>query len=82
MGLPLLLDGTEGQAALAARRLGEALRALTGVVVGYVDERLTTRQAERELLAMGHGRRRRRLLGDQVAAALILQQRLASEHRR
>ncbi|MGH7698660.1 MAG: Holliday junction resolvase RuvX [Candidatus Dormibacteria bacterium] len=78
VGLPLDLDGGEGPAAAAARRLGERLRTLSGLPVAYADERLSSKQAERQLLAAGMRRGRRRQLGDQVAAALILQQVLVA----
>jgi putative transcription antitermination factor YqgF len=47
--------------------------------VTYLDERLTTKQAERHLIASGASRARRRQVGDQVAATLILQQVLATQ---
>lgn len=65
VGLPLLMDGSEGSAAALARRLGDRIRDRLGLPVEYEDERLTTVEAERE----GHGEPR-----DDVAAALILQQ--------
>ena len=65
MGLPLLLDGREGEAARLARRLGERVQRALGLPVEYEDERLSTVAAERE----GDGAPR-----DDVAAALILQQ--------
>jgi putative Holliday junction resolvase len=73
VGLPVRLDGSRGPEALAARELGDRLRTATGLPVTMVDERLTTAQAERELLAAGERRRRRRAVTDSVAAALILQ---------
>jgi putative Holliday junction resolvase len=73
VGLPRRLDGTHGPEAAAARRLASDLRAATRLPVAVFDERLSTAQAERELLARGMTRRRRRAVVDQVAAALILQ---------
>ena len=78
VGLPLQMDGGEGEAAREARAFGAAVAGATGISVSYVDERLTTRQAERQLVAWGASRSRRRQVGDQVAAALILQQALAA----
>ncbi|RMF80394.1 MAG: Holliday junction resolvase RuvX [Nitrospirae bacterium] len=78
VGLPLHLDGGEGEAARRARRLGGALAAALGCRVTYWDERLTTVQAERALLEGGVRRRRRKGVVDQVAAALILQAYLDS----
>lgn len=73
VGLPLRLDGSEGEAAAAARALAAEARAETGLPVELWDERLSTVAAERALLAQGMRRRRRRERVDAVAAALVLQ---------
>jgi len=80
VGHPLRLDGGEGEEARSARALAHQLRQLTGKRVTLVDERLTTVQAERELLATGARRAKRRRHRDETAAALILQQFLAARH--
>src|SRR5687768_6800838 len=46
IGLPLRLDGSEGESARLARKLAERLHAATGLPVVLWDERLTTRAAE------------------------------------
>ena len=73
VGLPISLDGSEGQAARAARseidRLG---RHLDVPVVSY-DERLTTVIAERSLMEQEMRGPQRRGVVDRVAAAVILQ---------
>lgn len=81
VGLPLKMDGGEGDSAAEAREFGAAVARATGVEVTFLDERLTTKQAERHLIAGGASRARRREVGDQVAATLILQQALAQEGR-
>ncbi len=73
VGLPLRLDGSEGEAARRARGFGEALRAELGVDVEYWDERLTTVAAERSLTEMGRRGSKRRDVVDQSAAAILLQ---------
>ena len=73
VGLPLRLDGTEGEAARRARGLGEALREAFGVEVVFWDERLTTVAAERSLTEMGRRGARRRDVVDQSAATILLQ---------
>jgi putative Holliday junction resolvase len=75
IGLPLLLDGSEGEQAAIAREFGERLRRI-GLQVAYEDERLTSWEAKRESIAQG--RRPRRDSGeiDSTAARLILQQYL------
>jgi len=82
IGLPLQMNGLEGESAGEARGFGAAVQRETGVEVSYLDERLTTKQAERHLITTGTSRARRRDVGDQVAAALILQQALAAPERR
>ena len=76
VGLPLTLRGTHGPQAQRAASFAQALRRQSAVSVHLVDERLTTVQGERALLATGTLRRRRKRLIDQVAAQLILQQYL------
>ena len=81
VGLPKRLDGGVGDEATAARALAEKLRHL-GLKVELMDERLSSRQAERELIRAGESRARRRQVTDVVAAALILQSYLESRHGR
>ena len=73
VGLPLRLDGTEGEAARRARRFGEALAAAMAVEVTYWDERLTTVAAERSLREMGRRGAKHREVVDQSAATILLQ---------
>jgi len=73
VGLPLRLDGTEGEAARRARVLGEALRIALDAEVVYWDERMTTVAAERSLREMGRRGARRREVVDQSAATILLQ---------
>ena len=73
VGLPLRLDGSEGEAARRARGLGDALAAELGVEVAYWDERLTTVAAERSLSEMGRRGSKRREVVDQSAATILLQ---------
>ena len=49
VGLPLRLDGSEGEAARRARKFAERLGALTQLPIVLWDERLTTAAAERAL---------------------------------
>jgi putative Holliday junction resolvase len=74
VGLPLLLSGAAGPAADGARRFAAQLAsALDEVDVELWDERLTTVEAERVLLAADVKRERRREAIDSLAAVLILQ---------
>jgi putative holliday junction resolvase len=76
IGLPLNMDGSEGNQAAAARAFGEGLAAAIGLAVAYEDERLSTWQAAEDLTA--DGRRAGRGSGDldSAAARVILQQYL------
>lgn len=82
VGLPLRLDGSEGEAARRARRFGDALGARMEIPPVYWDERLTSAAAERDLQAFGLDGRARRKVVDQAAAAILLQSFLdARAHR-
>lgn len=79
VGLPKTLAGREGPAAQAARHFGEALRSwLAPVPVRYVDERMTTVLAQRNLSRSGVRAKAQRAVVDQAAAVEILQSYLAS----
>lgn len=74
VGLPRLMSGAEGSAAAAAREFaGRLERRLPQVRVLLWDERLTTAQVEREMIAGGVRRARRREVVDGLAATLVLQ---------
>ena len=79
VGLPLTLGGDEGAAANAARRLGAQIAEATGRNLVYWDERFTSVQAERALVAGGMKRKDRRATTDKVAAALLLQSYLDAQ---
>ncbi len=73
VGLPRRLDGSEGDSAVDARRVADELRRHTGLPVEMWDERFTTAEAERSLIAAGRRRAQRRESIDSVAASLLLQ---------
>lgn len=73
IGLPLKLDGSEGQSVEMARSFGERLSDITGIPVIYQDERLSTVSAERILIESGMRREKRKDKIDSVAATIILQ---------
>ncbi len=78
VGMPLNMNQTRGPSAVAAAQLATCLRETTGLPVVEWDERLTTRMAERALIAANVRRARRRGVVDQAAAQLILQSYLDS----
>jgi putative holliday junction resolvase len=73
VGLPLNMNGTEGEKAVQAREFGAVLEKNSGQPVEFWDERLSTRAAERTLLEANISRSKRREVIDRVAAVIILQ---------
>lgn len=73
LGLPANLDGTEGPRAQATRAFARNLNALSPLPILLWDERLTTVEAERMLIAADTSRKRRADVIDKLAATLILQ---------
>ncbi len=73
LGLPLNMDGTEGDSARFARGFAGKLGAALGVPVELHDERLSTFEAEGRLRGRGVSARYQRALIDAEAAAVILQ---------
>jgi putative Holliday junction resolvase len=73
VGMPTSLDGTAGPAADAVLAEVAELAAVLRVPVVTHDERFTTVTAHEQLRAAGVDGRRRRLVVDQQAAAVLLQ---------
>jgi putative Holliday junction resolvase len=82
VGLPLDLEGAEGEAAGEVRTLGEAVARRSGVPVTYWDERLSTAAALRSARAVGVRDRDSRVRIDQMAAVAILQHWLDAQRAR
>ena len=73
IGLPLNMDGTEGDRAALCRQFGAKLLERTGIRIEYQDERLTTVEADEILDALEINRKDRKRHIDAIAAAVILQ---------
>ncbi len=73
LGLPKNMNNTEGERVEATKEFGENLERRTGISVEYIDERLTTIQADRILEATGVAHSARKEHIDKMAAAIILQ---------
>ncbi|MET0386864.1 MAG: Holliday junction resolvase RuvX [Polyangiales bacterium] len=73
VGLPLQLDGREGDAARRVRQFARALTTETQVALKLWDERLSSVAAQRSLQTQGVRSARQRAMVDQVAATLLLQ---------
>lgn len=77
VGDPIRLAGDRGPAAERIDRFVAALERVWKGKIARVDERLTTAQATRSLLAADVSRKRRKKAVDKLAAALILETYLA-----
>lgn len=73
VGRPTSLSGHEGPAVERAERIAAQAHEATGLPIVYVDERFTTKQAERALLEGNVRRAERKKVIDKVAASFILQ---------
>jgi putative Holliday junction resolvase len=78
LGLPLRLDGTEGDAAHEARRLARNFELSLNIPVFMQDERLTSREAETGLRGEGYSNESLRERVDSRAAAIILEDFISS----
>jgi putative Holliday junction resolvase len=77
VGDPLTLAGERGIAARAMDAFVDDLREIFHGTIHRVDERMTTAQATKSLIAADLSGRKRRNVVDRVAAALILETFLA-----
>ncbi|MCM1495004.1 MAG: Holliday junction resolvase RuvX [Bacteroides sp.] len=82
LGYPKNMNNTVGERAEASEAFQEALERRTGLEVVLWDERLTTAESERVLMAGGVRRENRKAVIDQMAAVLILQSYLDRQNRR
>jgi putative holliday junction resolvase len=74
VGLPYSMDGSIGFQAKQTQKFAKRISKILQLPVEYVDERLTSYQAEQMLLAERKSPSRHKALIDRKAAALILQQ--------
>jgi putative Holliday junction resolvase len=79
VGLPLTMDGGESEWTREVRTFGERLARRTGLPLHWVDERLTSVEAERVVRASGlpRAKREEKERIDAAAAMIILQRFLA-----
>ncbi len=73
IGLPLKMDGSEGESARMVKELASALEKETKSKIVFQDERLSTVSAEKILIESNMRREKRKNVVDQVAATIILQ---------
>lgn len=79
IGLPLNMDGTKGESAKKALKFMKLLKRETEIPIKAIDERLTTKEAERLLKVSDVTISGRREVIDGMAASLILQRYLSSK---
>jgi len=76
VGLPLNMDGSESSTTEKVRNFTSKLIDKLNVPVFFVDERLTSKQAERLMIEGNSRRSDRREKIDKIAAAILLQSAL------
>lgn len=72
-GLPYQMDGQEGKIAKIVREFAELLEEKTNIKTVFVDERLSSVEAEEILINANVKREDRKMLIDKIAAQIILQ---------
>ena len=77
VGLPLNMDGTEGERAEKSRKLGKTLQIWSGLPVRMWDERQSTCEAADILDEVGTFGAHRKAILDSVSATVILEDYLA-----
>jgi putative Holliday junction resolvase len=79
LGIPLNMDGSEGEMALESRRFGAGIREQLEIPVIERDERLSSIEADRRLKDSGlpRGKRRQKGRRDMMAATVLLEDYLA-----
>ena len=78
VGLPLRMDGGEGDAARDVKRFAGKLQSQLDVKVFTHDERLTSYEAEQIMTERGLSRSERRAQSDTLAAMIILRDYLST----
>ncbi len=77
IGLPYNMDGSLGYQAKQVQKFANGAAKHLGITVEFVDERLTSYEAEEMMRSQGISTRENKALIDRKAAAIILQQWLA-----
>lgn len=79
-GLPLTMAGDEGRQSDRVTLFIDELRKSTSLPLVARDERLSTSEAEKMLIAQGVKRNKRKNIIDKIAASIILQSYLDGEN--
>lgn len=81
LGLPTNMDGSEGPSARRVRKFAEALATASGVPIAFIDERLSTVQAQARLHEAGRTEKTSKGRIDSASAAVLLQSWLDGKRR-
>jgi putative holliday junction resolvase len=81
VGLPIMLNGTEGIEANRARAFADRLKQKINIEIDLMDERLTSIEAERRMTELRIKKQKRKANIDSAAAAIFLQTYLDKERR-
>jgi putative Holliday junction resolvase len=81
IGLPLNMDGSRGRQAEMVEAFAAQVRSLVAIPVEFQDERLTSFEAQARLKSLPMTRRKRKVSVDALAAAIILEDWLASQRK-
>jgi len=81
LGNPKHLSGVDGEAVAKVAKFSDLIATLTQAPIVLVDERLSTREAQRKLHEAGKSAKSSRSLIDSMSAVAILEAGLANEAR-
>jgi putative Holliday junction resolvase len=73
IGLPLRLNGQEGDMAIAVREFGKDLEQRNNIPIKFIDERFSSKLAEQSLKEIHLNRKERTEKMDTTAATILLQ---------
>ncbi|MBN2224658.1 MAG: Holliday junction resolvase RuvX [Deltaproteobacteria bacterium] len=82
VGLPVNMNGTSGKQVDEVNEFARLITERIDIPLVFVDERLTTVEAEKLMISADVNRRKRRQTIDSVAAAIILEKRLRDRNAR
>ena len=81
LGLPKHLSGSDGEAVTKVEAFASRIAEISTIPVHYVDERLSTVDAQRRLREAGKSAKDSKILIDSMAAVAILEGGLARENK-
>lgn len=82
VGLPVNMNGTMGERVQDVEEFAGLIAQRIDIPLVFIDERLTTVEAEKLMISADVGRKKRRGTIDSVAAAIILEKRLRDRDNR